>query len=258
MLEVMRAAGSDTLDTAMAYGDSESVLGAAGVRDLKVITKLPPLPPEPHDTGAWVREKVRHSLDRLQVPKLHGLLLHRPSDALGARAPDLLEALASLKVEGVVAKIGVSVYEPNELAQLQGVMKLEIVQAPYNVLDRRFADSGWFDRLRAAGTEIHVRSVFLQGLLLLDEARLPAAFSRWRPIWQRWCEWTRRQGLDNLAAALGFVLKNRNIARVVIGAEAAAQLRQIIASAAALETDVPAELATSDLNLLNPGNWTNK
>jgi aryl-alcohol dehydrogenase-like predicted oxidoreductase len=258
MMDVMRGAGCDTLDTAMSYGDSEGVLGALGVRDFRVITKLPPLPLEPAGTRAWVREKVQRSLDRLRVTTLHGLLLHRPSDASGARANDLLDALASLKSEGVVEKIGVSVYEPDELAKVEGALKLDIVQAPYNVLDRRFADSGWFDRLRAAGTEIHVRSVFLQGLLLLEEARLPSAFLHWRPLWRRWCEWAGQQGIDNLTAALGFVLKNRNIARVVIGAETAAQLRQIVASAAALKNDVPAEIATNDLNLINPVNWTNK
>lgn len=258
MLEVLRSAGCDTLDTAMSYGDSEDVLGAAGVRDFKIITKLPPLPSDSDTTQQWVRESVHRSLQRLRVARLHGLLLHRPSDASGAHAPALLGALAALKAEGLVANVGVSVYGPDELATLQGVMKLDIVQAPYNVLDRRFAASGWFGRLRAAGTEVHVRSVFLQGLLLLEPARLPDTHSLWRPLWQRWSDWIGSRGLDRLAAALGFVLQNPDITRVVIGAETAAQLRQIVASAVVLKQEVPAELATDDLNLINPVNWTKK
>ena len=258
MLALLRRAGADTLDTAIAYGDSEVVLGNAGVGDLKLVTKLPPLAADVDTVESWVRESVERSLRRLGVRRLHGLLLHRPADVFGTRGGELLGALAALKDAGLVAKLGASVYAPDELDRLQGTLSLDIVQAPYSVLDRRFALSGWFERLRAAGTEIHVRSVFLQGLLLLQPEQLPSAFSRWRPVWERWCEWVRQNALDNLTAALGFVLRNSNIARVVVGAESSAQLSQIIASARALTLDAPSHLAVDDLDLINPVNWTLK
>ena len=256
MLAVLRETGSDTLDTAISYGDSEVVLGRARIDGFRVVTKLPPLPVETADVAGWVRRHVRTSLDRLRVANLYGLLLHRPADVSGPHAGALLAALATLKAEGVVTKVGASVYAPEELAELEGAMKLDLVQAPYNVFDRRFESTETFRRLHAAGTEVHVRSVFLQGLLLLDEDELPETFRKWQPLWQRWCGWVRQQGTDQLAAALGFALANPTVDRIVVGAESAAQLRSIVASTRLDLQQVPVELATGDLNLINPTNWT--
>jgi aryl-alcohol dehydrogenase-like predicted oxidoreductase len=255
ILVSLRNAASDTLDTAMSYGDSEMVLGAADVTGFRVVTKLPPLESGLPDVESWIRVNVRRSLERLRIDSLYGLLLHRSSDASGPRAAELLAALTALKAEGVVRKIGVSVYEPLELAAAEQTMALDLVQLPYNVLDRRFEQSGWFDRLHALGTEIHVRSAFLQGLLLVDEYELPATFARWRPVWTRWCGWLRDQGLSSLAAALGFVLRNARVNKVVVGVATAGQLQQILANAHALEYDVPTELESGDVQLINPSNW---
>jgi aryl-alcohol dehydrogenase-like predicted oxidoreductase len=192
------------------------------------------------------------------VQRLYGLLLHRPSDLFGPQGGELLRALTALKEAGLVGKVGASVYAPDELERLRNALSLDIVQAPYSVLDRRFANSGWFERLHEAGTEIHVRSVFLQGLLLQPEDQVPSAFARWHLIWRQWREWVDNSGTDQLGAALGFVLRNSKVARVVVGAESSRQLAQIIAGARALATDVPPQLAVEDLQLINPVNWTVK
>ncbi|MGP1664729.1 MAG: aldo/keto reductase, partial [Rhodanobacter sp.] len=41
ILALARESGIDTLDTAIAYGDSEACLGAVGTKGFRVITKLP-------------------------------------------------------------------------------------------------------------------------------------------------------------------------------------------------------------------------
>ena len=98
ILTTAARAGLDTLDTAIAYGQSEACLGAAGVDNWRVITKLPRLPdPAPPDVRAWVLAAVQGSLDRLQLPGLTAVLLHHPADLLGRHGPDLAWALAELK-----------------------------------------------------------------------------------------------------------------------------------------------------------------
>jgi hypothetical protein len=191
----------------------------------------------------------------MRIDALHGLLLHQPADALGPRSGVLLATLASLKAERLVENVGVSVYAPDELAVLEGSMALDIVQLPYNVLDRRFEQSGWIDRLAGLGARVHVRSVFLQGLLATDENAMPLRFARWTAVWTRWFGWVREQHLSPIEAALGFVLRNRNVGRVVVGVESAVQLQQIMRHARVLAQSVPAGLATDDLTLINPTNW---
>jgi aryl-alcohol dehydrogenase-like predicted oxidoreductase len=99
------------------------------------------------------------------VPSLGGLLLHRPSDLIGQHGKALYAAMVELKTLGLVKKIGISIYHPDELDSLLENMYFDVVQAPFNIFDQRIADSGWLARLSNLGIEVHVRSVFMQGLL---------------------------------------------------------------------------------------------
>lgn len=253
-----RAACVDTIDTAMSYGNSEAMLGSAGVTGLRVVTKLPPIPVGASGIEAWVRQQVRQSTARLHLSALHGLLLHQPSDAVGhaLAARELRTTLAALKTEGVVVRVGASIYHPVELDALTHAMPLDLVQAPYSVVDRRLATSGWLARLREAGTEIHVRSVFLQGLLLLDETDMPSQFATFAGTFMKWRAWLRDNRISALAGALGFALANPAVDRVVVGVESLAQLDGILAHASAAIGDVPADLETGDLSLINPATWS--
>ena len=255
ILRCAAAAGSDTIDTAMAYGDSEAVLGRAGVAAFDIVTKLPPLANGAGDVEVWVRAQLQDSLARLRVPKVRGLLLHRSTDLAGPGGAALRDVLKAVKHEGLVERIGISVYGPDEVLALDGVLQLDIVQAPYNLLDRRFERSGCFERLRRAGTEIHARSAFLQGLLLLPRSGIPAAFAAWRQVLDRYHDWLDGQQTSALDACLGFALGNDKVDKVVVGVESAAQLREIYASAGRAGPAAPAELETDDLDLVNPANW---
>ena len=250
-----QAAAVDTLDTAMSYGDSEQILGAIGTGGLRIVTKLPPLAAEGSALAGWVRQCVTRSMERLRVAQLHALLLHRPLDATGPHAAELLAALRSLRAEGLVRKIGVSLYAASDLDAITQAMDLDLVQAPYNVLDRRLERSGWLARLQRHGVEVHVRSAFLQGLLLLPESALPAAFARWRPLWARWHTWTQQQGLTPSRAALGFALGTPGVDRVVVGVERVEQLQELLENATPFDSEVPDGLASDDLELIDPTRW---
>ena len=178
------AQGIDTVDTAIAYGESEHVLGNVGMDKWQVVSKLPAVPKDCLDVEAWVEAQVAGSLQRLRVTCLYGLLLHRPEQLLEARGDRLHAALRALQARGVVRKIGVSVYEPAELDRLVPCMPFELVQVPFNLLDTRMVTSGWLARLQQSGCEVHARSIFLQGLLLMPASARPAKFDRWQALWQ--------------------------------------------------------------------------
>jgi len=256
ILTTAARAGLDTLDTAIAYGQSEACLGAAGVDNWRVITKLPRLPdPAPPDVRAWVLAAVQGSLDRLQLPGLTAVLLHHPADLLGRHGPDLAWALAELKDRGLIRQAGLSMYAPTELEELLAMGVLDVIQAPLSIVDRRLVLSGWLDRLQQMGVEVHVRSVFLQGLLLMPAEQRPASFQAWQKMWDRWDQWLREQRLSPLEACLRYVLGFDVIARVVIGVDSLAQLRQIIAACGGELPDVPDELRSDDVDLINPSRW---
>jgi aryl-alcohol dehydrogenase-like predicted oxidoreductase len=254
--EILRAAceaGIDTLDTAIAYGESEHLLGCIGVKDWRVITKIGE-PPVDHDSG-WVRSAVLASLQRLRIERLGGLLLHRPETLHGERGRQLWSELTALRDEGVIEKIGVSIYDPDELAPIAAEYPLDLVQAPFNILDRRLFTSGWLERLKAAGSEVHARSIYLQGLLLLEPEALPVRFDAWRPLWRRWHGWLASRGFTPLEGCIGFALAQPLIDCIVIGTENAMQLRQAVAAANTLILDFPDDLVSTDLDLISPVRW---
>jgi aryl-alcohol dehydrogenase-like predicted oxidoreductase len=254
ILDVARAAGVDTLDTAALYGASEATLGEIGVADFLVVTKLPGLPDDRENVGAWVRAATKASLRRLNVAKLAGLLLHRPADLLGADGEALFAALLALKSEGLVAKIGYSVYSPDELAALVKSFPPDLVQAPYNVFDRRLENSGWLSRLKNIGAEVHTRSAFLQGLLLFPRGRWPEKFEPWRDLLENWHDWCEMRGLTPMQAALAHAL-GPGVDRVAVGVDSASQLREIMLASRGLSADVPVDIQSSDEALINPSRW---
>lgn len=255
MLQLAAAKGIDTLDTAVAYGESEACLGEAGVQGFKLVTKLPAVPDGCADVNGWIREQVAASLVRLGVTAVYGLLLHRPAQLLGVDGRALYQSLKHLKEAGLVQKIGVSIYAPNELEVLAPQFQFDLVQAPFSLVDRRLHTSGWLQRLNDDGVEIHTRSAFLQGLLLIPTTALPGKFAPWIALWDKWHEWLAQHAVPAVQACLAFPLSFPEIERVVVGADSVNQLEQIISAAVDVMSVGFPDLCCEDENLINPACW---
>jgi aryl-alcohol dehydrogenase-like predicted oxidoreductase len=255
ILQHAHQSGIDTLDTAIAYGESESVLGKIGVQAWKVVTKLPAVPDGCTDVTQWVQALVQGSLGRIGIDSLHGLLLHRPGQLLEDIGAELFAALQSIKADGLVAKVGISVYGPAELDALHGRYTFDLVQAPLNILDRSLVDSGWAQRLKNDGVEVHTRSAFLQGLLLMTKEKRHAKFDRWKDIWSEWDQWLAEAGLSSLQACLRYANTLDCIDRVVVGVDNVAQLEGIIAATEGVLPSLPQFKTLQDDRLVNPATW---
>jgi len=254
ILDQATACGINTLDTAIAYGQSESVLGQLGIHGWRVVSKLPAMPTQEEHAAQWVHAQFAMSTQRLGVEHLDGLLLHRPDQLLGPGGEALWAALDDLRRQGRVHKIGVSIYSHEELALLTDGRRFDLVQAPLNILDRSLVDSGWAQRLKEQGTELHVRSAFLQGLLLMGAER-PAKFSNWHALWQQWGAWLSEHGLSPLQACLRYCLSVPQVDRVVVGVESADQLREIVDAARGAMPQPPDWCMPIDPMLINPAKW---
>lgn len=249
------SAGIDTLDTAARYGDCERRLGTTGVSNWKVMTKLPHLPHPCPDVPGWVRASMEGSMARLQIATLDAIMVHRSEDLAGPDGEALYRSLLESKAEGRVRKIGISISRPAEIDTVWQRFRPDLVQAPLSVFDRRLEVSGWLARLHAAGTEIHIRSIFLQGLLLMAPEERPAYFAKWASVWERWHEWLRDQSLTPLQACVRFALAQRTVARVVMGFESLKQLQVTLQDARGDALATPCSLGSEDENLVEPGRW---
>lgn len=247
--------GIRMLDTAVAYGDCEQRLGEIGIGSWQVVTKLPVVPHDCKDIPRWVRLVVKASLGRLGVESVHGLLLHRPLQLLEEHGSQLYQALQQIKSDGLVRKIGISIYDPSELDVLLHDYRLDIVQSPLNVFDRRLVDTGWLARLSHQGIEVQVRSVFLQGLLLMARDDRPQKFRRFASLWNAWDGWLNDTGATSLQASLGFVFSHTDVERVIIGVDNRRQLREIVSSVGHPVQQCPSDLSSLDVDLINPSRW---
>ena len=256
IVAVARNAGMDTVDTAVAYGDSESCLGALGVSDFSLVTKLPPIPSECRDTRRWIEEQVEKSCERMQTSSLYGLLLHRPEDLAGRHKVAIAETFKELQHRGAVRKVGISIYSPDELPTALSACPINLVQAPLNLVDRRLIVSGWLDRLHESGIEVHTRSAFLQGLLLMSQDRMPKIFLRWSDLWGRWHTFVDEVGMAPGFICLRYPLSHPQVSRVVVGVDSADQLRELINIAEAPSTPASwPNICSNDENLVDPSRW---
>jgi aryl-alcohol dehydrogenase-like predicted oxidoreductase len=258
ILVLAQRIGINTLDTAIAYGDSEANLGAAQVKAFQVITKLPPLPDDCGDVGSWIRTQIEGSLGRLKLDRIEAVLLHRSSDIIGPQAKAYQTALLDLKNTGLCNAVGLSIYAPADLDavwQHSSQWRPDLIQAPFNVLDRRLLTSGWLTHLQQANIRVHTRSAFLQGLLLMPASRRPAWFAPWTPLLNHWLAWCADHQLSPLQAALQFACSHHSIEKVIVGVDTTTQLREIVQSLADPFRAPPAEFVSEELNLIDPSHW---
>lgn len=183
-------------------------------------------------------------------------MLHRPEILYSKYGSHLLDIFNKLKDSGIIEKFGISIYSPDELERIPKGLKLEIVQAPLNVLDRRLEISGWLEKLKSGGCEIHVRSIFLQGLLLMTPLTRPKKFDLWKGLWKKWDQWLSESNLSALEACIGFIKSFSNVDKFVIGIESELQLNEIIQIMNSTKTiNVPDHFSKNDEMLIHPSNW---
>ncbi len=155
----------------------------------------------------------------------------------------------------MVQKVGVSIYAPNELDAVLKVFSPDIVQAPFNLVDHRLIKTGWLQRLKDNGIEIHVRSIFLQGLLLMPRANIPPVFDKWSYLWDKWHDWLVGCRMSAIDACLAYPFSLPEIDRVVVGADSVKQLNEIINTISQSKGSFP-DLECTEENLINPSCWS--
>ena len=256
ILQQAWAKGIDTLDTAISYGESEKRLGMTNVKDWRIVTKLPEIPNDCANINKWILNQVEKSFLRLGITRISALLLHRPDQLLESNGVEIWKALQDLKQKNIVKKIGFSVNDCNQLDALWDSFQPNIVQMPYNLLDKRFLISGWMKKMNDAGVEIHVRSIFLQGLLLMNNSDRPEKFNRWKEIWEALDAWLLEYDITAVEAAISFAMDNPYIDKIVVGVDNVQQLEEILSIILKRKiVHPPKSLHTSDVRLINPSQW---
>jgi aryl-alcohol dehydrogenase-like predicted oxidoreductase len=240
------------IDTAPSYGNSETIVSSIIKEESKIITKLLPL-------SQYSIEEIMQGIEVSKIlfgRHLSGFMIHNANDVFDDRFTGIIDYLSDIKHSNI--KIGVSVYDPLEVFEISNKLTLDMIQIPFNILDQRANNTYFLDYVKKQNIEVHVRSVFLQGLLLMDE-NTPHALNAVLPYRNLVNQAALSQGLSMYELCLFFVFKQSWINKVVIGLDNKKQANSLINTVKKL-SNIDNEydfsiFACNDINIINPAKW---
>ena len=252
IFNIAKQLGIKNLDTAKAYGNAEERIGQLSENQFNIISKFPNV-----DSEEALLLALTETLNLLKIDSIYGYLAHN-ADVL-IENPSLWNVLLRARNEGKINKIGFSLYQPEQLEKLLDLNCIpDLVQLPYSILDRKFESQ--FAVLKELGTEIHVRSVFLQGLYLMNPNQLPEKLQPLQTSLAELHQLCEEYSTSVTEVALNYVISNPNVDQLVIGIETAEQLQQNMAIVSNWKPNLELfskieAIEIKEKSLLNPVNW---
>jgi aryl-alcohol dehydrogenase-like predicted oxidoreductase len=256
IIRFAKISGIDTIDTARDYGDSEESIGKCDISSFKVVTKIGTITGYEDNIYNWSKQEVKSSLKKLGIEKMHGILLHRPLELLSKNGDELFKSISKIKRDKLVEKIGVSVYSIDDLINIVDKFDIDIVQLPINIINQEIINSGFLKVLKRKKIEIHARSCFLQGLLLLDYNEIPLKFKKWSNIFLDWHNWLKKNNINAVQGCLSFINSIDGIDKVIVGIENVSQLKELINYSNNKDIKNFPDLFSNDIDLIDPSNWS--
>jgi len=231
ILKYAHSQGVGLIDTAPSYGDSENILGNLIHKyDFKIVTKTPKFDGNSIDNfhSIQLNEAFYKSLDNLDKQRVYGLLVHSCDDLLKPGGELLYKKMQELKKIGMVEKIGVSVYSSLQINSVIDRFNIDIIQLPINIFDQQLLVDGSLEKLKNKNIEIHARSVFLQGLLLMDPLEIPQYFLPIQDKIKMFSNTAKSLSLSKLELALNYVNEISEIDKIVIGVNKFKQFDELL------------------------------
>lgn len=271
MLEYALDFGINIFDTGPNYGDSEEIIGnflnhhpGSGVY---VVTKLDYYL---YNKNIWqdkkaILKKIRADVDlsckRLGLEKLPVYLIHNESKrTIFENDEAMFDILLKIKSEGKIGSFGMSVYTDDELKKCIEDERVEVVQIPYNILDRRLSLSGLLKMAKKRGIAVFARSTYLQGMLTMGSQRIPEFLGEAVKYIEELNIIAKKSNRSIKELCLKYVLSVEGIDSIVVGINSIGQIRENIE----IFNSEPLKKETIDCidripippeYILNPGMW---
>jgi aryl-alcohol dehydrogenase-like predicted oxidoreductase len=254
ILKLADRSGVRVLDTADSYGNAIERIGRFHLYSGKqfiINTKFR------IDTLKSITDQLTTSIDKLVVKSIDTCFYHSYFDYLNN--PKVMKELKALKDKGVVKKIGVSIYHNDEIATCIDDNYIDVIQIPFNLLDNNNLRGYYIKLAKLRGKEIHVRSVFLQGLFFMNKSEMPHKLLPLLPYLETLWKIAYDLRIDIGKLALAYVKRNPFIDRIIIGVDSEKHLAENFLDITSEIDDTTYRLidsiTVSEISLLNPQNW---
>ena len=237
------------IDTAHSYIKNKNYFRNIN-KKFKFITKMKP-------DNRWTsldycRKNIESHFEKLNGNKIETLLFHDVNILFSKNGPKIFQNIKSIKKK-YFKKIGISIYDTKCLQYLTNNYELDVVQCPFNILDKRIIYSGWLDKLKKRGIETHVRSIFLQGLLVNKQVFKKNYFRKWKKTFTEWFKILENNQISPVDYCLTDLL-NYDFDQIVIGVNNCDNLKEIL-NFKTIKNNFFLNIRQNDLKLIDPRNW---
>jgi aryl-alcohol dehydrogenase-like predicted oxidoreductase len=215
------------IDTAETYGNAEEIIGELAPQQLsgRVITKMV-LTEE--DTESTLIKRVETALIRLKQTDLASLLIHNPEYLNHANGKFLSMGLQEILSMGLARHVGISCYNQHEiLASKLQFPFLTMFQLHENVVNRKNYNNKNLKSLKDEGNLIYVRSIFLQGLLLLDSKDIPTQLKDLVPVLEEVNDYCKSRNMSKLKYCLDYAESIDWASGIIVGVKSFSEFKAI-------------------------------
>lgn len=226
IFSLAKLSGIKLIDTAEKYKIKNFFEIKKNFKNMHIITKYQKLPSKNFYQN--LKKKIKNDLNQFGVKKLYLLHFHSTKELQKKNNKEIIRALKLIKYKDkLISKIGVSVYEPAEINIILKIFKPDVVQIPINILNQEFIFSGWIKKLKKMKIQIHVRSIFLQGLLLEKKGFLKKRYKSWHKELRKIDDYIVKKNIDLLYLSLNFIRKLK-VSGILFSCENRVQLSEIL------------------------------
>lgn len=242
-------------DTANSYGDAQKILGSLldYSNRVQIDSKIGN---QECGTVDSILESVQKSLAELKINKLSTLYLHDANSLLGDNKSSTKNGLTKILEMGLADHIGVSVYTLNDLLECKKELPdLSRFQVPENICDRRLSQSEEMLELASDNNVINIRSIFLQGLLLMPVEAIPKSLSESRKSINDLELYAKKEAVDRIDLCIAYAKSISWASKIVVGVESITQLKAILDSNYKLSSEWERNISRASEAIADPRKW---
>ena len=246
--------GFRNIDTAVLYGKAEKTLGKIGVKNFKITSKLPYISSLEIKN---IEKIIQRSLKNLRIKSLYSLLIH-DSKNINKNFSKLVLILKKFKSKGLIKNLGVSISNFEDLKKVLKNKNIDIIQVPYNMMDQRINERRLINTIKKNNVKIHIRSIFLQGLLFKKYQEIKKIFPKNINYVKKFSKILKLKNIEKLRLFVNFVYLNKMSNQIILGIDSCRQLQKIVRIKRLKKINfpkIPLNFQKKNENLINPHNW---
>lgn len=244
------------IDTSKKYKNCEEIIGKANFSNFIITTKVYINQLSNIHPFKDAENQIKNSIKKINIKKNNmNILIHNSSSLYNSYGIDFYNSLNKLRDYFPINKIGLSVYDPETYINLSKIIDIQILQFPLNIFDNRFVNKKIKNLLIKRDVTMQARSIFLQGLLLIDYKHMPIYFNNWISVFKSYEKWLNHNKITPLDACINHLKQHKHIASFIFGINSLDQLIQINESINKKYQKINFINRKIDSKLINPNLW---